>query len=117
MMHCLFKFLNIYIFSFSIVFNSSDALVQPTSPIGLEVEVKLGGTQSNLILTRLTPWMGLLALRKKKVVVENGGSTSESPKSSGHKAIMWTCTVSAPEMTIVLYDMSGSPLYHVRFFF
>nr|GMC55113.1 protein SABRE isoform X1 [Ipomoea batatas] len=85
---------------------------QPTSPIGLEVEVKLGGTQSNLILTRLTPWMGLLALRKKKVVVENGGSTSESPKSSGHKAIMWTCTVSAPEMTIVLYDMSGSPLYH-----
>lgn len=92
-------------------------MVQPTSPIGLEVEVKLGGTQSNLILTRLTPWMGLLALRKKKVVVENGGSTSESPKSSGHKAIMWTCTVSAPEMTIVLYDMSGSPLYHVRFFF
>ncbi|CAH9105183.1 unnamed protein product [Cuscuta epithymum] len=86
---------------------------QLTSPIGVEVDVKLGGAQSNLILARLTPWMDFHALRKKKVLVENGGSTSECPKSSEHKAlIMWTCTVSAPEMSIVLYDMSGSPLYH-----
>ncbi|VFQ86788.1 unnamed protein product [Cuscuta campestris] len=86
---------------------------QPTSPIGFEVDIKLGGAQSNLILARLTPWMDLHALRKKKEAVENErGSTSESPKPAELNAIMWTCTVSAPEMSVVLYDMSGSPLYH-----
>lgn len=42
-------------------------------------------------------------------------SVTEKQKSAELKIIMWTCTVSAPEMTLVLYSMSGLPLYHVRF--
>lgn len=40
-------------------------------------------------------------------------SAPEKPRSTESKAIMWTCTVSAPEMTIVLYSISGVPVYHV----
>ncbi|KAJ8541282.1 hypothetical protein K7X08_002098 [Anisodus acutangulus] len=85
--------------------------LQPASPIRSEVDVKLGGTQCNLVMTRLHPWMHLLALRKKKMVLRGESTTSERSHSSDHKAFMWTSTISAPEMTIVLYDLNGSPLY------
>ncbi|KAK4352296.1 hypothetical protein RND71_027814 [Anisodus tanguticus] len=86
-------------------------LFNPASPIRSEVDVKLGGTQCNLVMTRLHPWMHLLALRKKKMVLRGESTTSERSHSSDHKAFMWTSTISAPEMTIVLYDLNGSPLY------
>lgn len=86
--------------------------LQPASPIRSEVDVKLGGTQCNLVMTRLHPWMRLHALRKKKMVLRGESTTSERSHSSDHKAFMWTSTISAPEMTVVLYDLNGSPLYH-----
>lgn len=88
--------------------------LQPASPIRSEVDVKLGGTQCNLVITRLHPWMQLHALRKRKMVLRGESSTREKSHSSDHKAFMWTSTISAPEMTVVLYDLDGSPLYHVR---
>ncbi|GMH14037.1 hypothetical protein Nepgr_015878 [Nepenthes gracilis] len=56
--------------------------------------------------------MHLLFAKKKKMVLEKETSKQDKPKSAELKAIMWTCTVSAPEMTIMLYSMSGSPLFH-----
>ncbi|XP_040950169.1 protein SABRE isoform X3 [Gossypium hirsutum] len=85
---------------------------QPISPIRAEVDVKLGGTQFNIIMSRLKPWLRLQSSKKKGMVLEEETSTLEKPQSTVSKAIMWTCTVSAPEMTIVLYSISGVPLYH-----
>ncbi|TYH17963.1 hypothetical protein ES288_A05G232900v1 [Gossypium darwinii] len=85
---------------------------QPISPIRAEVDVKLGGTQFNIIMSRLKPWLRLQSSKKKGMVLQEETSTLEKPQSTGSKAIMWTCTVSAPEMTIVLYSLSGVPLYH-----
>ncbi|KAF3634478.1 Protein KINKY POLLEN, partial [Capsicum annuum] len=94
------------------VVSSSYIPLQPASPIRSEVDVKLGGTQCNVVMTRLHPWMRVLALRKKKMVLRGESTTSERSHSSDHKAFMWTSTISAPEMTVVLYDLNGSPLYH-----
>lgn len=57
--------------------------------------------------------MCVLPIKKKKEVsVES--HAEEKPGSSEHKPILWTCTVSAPEMILVLYNLNGFPLYHVR---
>ncbi|KAI8014433.1 Protein SABRE [Camellia lanceoleosa] len=94
------------------VVSSAYIPLQPTSPIRSEIDVKLGGTQCNIIMSRLKPWMHLQSSKKKKMVLQDGNSNPERLRSTESKAIMWTCTVSAPEMTIVLYSLSGSPLYH-----
>ncbi|KAK4850773.1 hypothetical protein QYF36_009700 [Acer negundo] len=86
--------------------------VEPTLPIRVETDVKLGGTQCNIIMSRLTPWLRLHLSKKKKMVLRDETSTHEKPQSTESKAFMWTCTVAAPEMTIVLYSISGLPLYH-----
>ena len=90
---------------------------QPTSPIRAEIDVKLGGTQCNIIISRLKPWMQLHFSKNKKMVLQEGATTNpDKVHSTDSKAIMWTCTVSAPEMTTVLYSLSGFPLYHVSDF-
>lgn len=86
--------------------------LQPTVAVRAEIDVKLGGTQCNLILRRLEPWMRLHFGKKKKTVLKETVTSVQKPKSTESKGIMWTCTVSAPEMTIVLYSMTGLPLYH-----
>ncbi|CAN4095292.1 unnamed protein product [Withania somnifera] len=80
------------------------------SPIRCEIGVKLGGTGCNLIITRLHPWLRLHASKKKKMVLREESSTREKSRSSDHKAIMWTSTISAPELTIMVYDLNGLPL-------
>lgn len=89
-------------------------IFQSASPIRAEVDLKLGGTQCNIIMSRLKPWLRLHSSKNKKMVLKKE-TPFEKPQSSESKPklIMWTCTVSAPEMTIVLYSISGSPLYHV----
>ena len=47
------------------------------------------------------------------MVLREETSVVEKPLVRDAKAIMWTCTLSAPEMTTVLYNSSGLPLYHV----
>ncbi|CAN1159441.1 Protein SABRE [Linum perenne] len=83
--------------------------LSPTSPIRAEIDVKLGGTQCNIIISRLKPWLRLQNLKKKKTVLREEVSPLSKPEL---KAIMWTCTVSAPEMTLVLYSVDDLPLYH-----
>ncbi|RVW65622.1 Protein SABRE [Vitis vinifera] len=46
------------------------------------------------------------------MVLQEGAANPDKVHSTDFKAIMWTCTVSAPEMTTVLYSLSGIPLYH-----
>ncbi|KAL3845764.1 hypothetical protein ACJIZ3_003167 [Penstemon smallii] len=86
--------------------------LQPNSPIRSEIDVKLGGTQCNLLLNRLEPWMRIRPPKKQKRELPEESYAKEKSKSSEQKAIMWTCTASAPEMTIVLYSLNGFPLYH-----
>ncbi|XVE95166.1 hypothetical protein REPUB_Repub02eG0072900 [Reevesia pubescens] len=86
--------------------------IQPISPVRAEVDVKLGGTQCNIIISRLKPWLRLQSSKKKGMVLQEETSTIQKPQSTDSKAFMWTCTVSAPEMTILLYSISGVPLYH-----
>lgn len=88
-------------------------LHQPISPVRAETEIKLGGTQCNIIMSRIKPWLLLHFSKKKKMVLREEASVVVKPQSSDSKTIMWTCNVSAPEMTIVLFDMVGSPVYHV----
>ncbi|KAL5145281.1 Protein SABRE [Glycine soja] len=89
-------------------------LHQPISPVRAETEVKLGGTQCNIIMSRLKPWLFLHSSKKKKMVLQEEASVVARPQSTDGKTVMWTCNVSAPEMTIVLFNMAGSPVYHVQ---
>ncbi|KAL0392207.1 UNVERIFIED_CONTAM: protein SABRE [Sesamum radiatum] len=84
----------------------------PSSPIRSEIDVKLGGTQCNLVLNRLEPWMRIRPPPKPKKETVEESSAKEKSKASEQKAIMWTCTLSAPEMTVVLYSLNGFPVYH-----
>ncbi|XP_059634339.1 protein SABRE isoform X2 [Cornus florida] len=86
--------------------------LQPISPIRSEIDVKLGGTQCKIIMSRLKPWMHLQSSKKKKMVLQEQNTNLDRPSSIESKSIMWTCTVSAPEMAIVLYSLRDSPLYH-----
>lgn len=88
---------------------------QPISPVRAEVDVKLGGTQCNIIMSRLKPWLHLHHSKKKKMVLREETSTPVRSLTTESKVIMWTCTVSAPEMTIVLYSINGLPLYQVSY--
>lgn len=88
-------------------------LHQPISPVRAETDIKLGGTQCNIIMSRLKPWLFLNSSKKKRMVLREETSVVAKPQSTDGKTIMWTCNVSAPEMTIVLFDMAGSPVYHV----
>ncbi|KAK7301095.1 hypothetical protein RJT34_11955 [Clitoria ternatea] len=86
--------------------------VQSIMPVRAETEIKLGGTRCNIILGRIKPWLLLHKPKEKKMVLREESSAAK-PKSTDSKAIMWTCNFSAPEMTIRLFNMAGSPVYHV----
>lgn len=47
------------------------------------------------------------------MVLREETSAIEKPQSTESKAFVWSCTFSAPEMTIVIYGISDVPLYHV----
>ncbi|XP_068657036.1 protein SABRE-like isoform X2 [Aristolochia californica] len=100
------------------VVSSVDIPLQLTAPIRAEIDIKLGGTQCNIIMNRLNPWMRFHMSKKKKMVLSENHANHDRPHNTepvdvtDTKAIMWTCTLSAPEMIIVLYSLSGSPLYH-----
>lgn len=62
---------------------------------------------------RLKPWLQLHNSKKKRMVLHGENVHQEQFQASEVKPIMWACTVSAPEMTIVLYNLDGMPVYHV----
>ncbi|KAK4740890.1 hypothetical protein SAY87_024478 [Trapa incisa] len=92
----------------SLVYLSAD----PTSPIRAEIDIKLGGTRCNLLMGRLKPLLDIQSSKKKKMVLQGGNAAIKKSSSSEPNFIMWTCTVSAPEMTIVLHSITNVPLYH-----
>ncbi|KAJ3674692.1 hypothetical protein LUZ60_005308 [Juncus effusus] len=97
---------------------SIDVPIEAEMPVGIEIDAKLGGTQCNLDLTKLLPWMRLYRLRPKKVKSLSKQSSQiekqNEIKTSNEviKLVMWTCTVSAPEMTLMFYSLDGVVLYH-----
>ncbi|CAN1185325.1 Protein SABRE [Linum perenne] len=88
---------------------------EPTSPIRAEIDVKLGGTQCNIILSRIKPWLRLKNSKKKTMVLREQVAAPPRPKpqsTTTSKPITWTCNVSAPDMTILLYSINDDlPLY------
>ena len=88
--------------------------MQPTSPIRSEIDIKLGGTQCNIIMATLKSLMKLRPPKKVKTVQKDEiASPVKVDSSDDFKLIMWTCTFSAPETTISLTNLEGSMLYHV----
>ncbi|XVF39663.1 hypothetical protein PTKIN_Ptkin01aG0051500 [Pterospermum kingtungense] len=86
--------------------------IEPISPFRAEVDVKLGGIRCNIIMSRLKPLLRLKSSKKKGMVLREETSTIEKPQSTESKAFVWACTVSAPEMAIVLYSIGDVPVYH-----
>ncbi|XP_039039064.1 protein SABRE-like [Hibiscus syriacus] len=97
------------------VFSFVNIPVQPISPVRAEIDVKLGGIRCNVMISTLKKLLRLkpsgTGAKKKEVVLQEETSTIEKPQSTESKAIMWKCTVSVPEITIVLYSISDVPLY------
>ncbi|XP_020590831.1 protein SABRE isoform X2 [Phalaenopsis equestris] len=88
---------------------SVDVPMQLPQPIRSEIDLKLGGTQCNLVVNRLKPWLSVDLSKKKERVVH---ADQEEFQKNKNAAIMWTFTVSAPEMTVVLYSLNDVPLYY-----
>lgn len=83
-------------------------------PIRADIEFKLGGLQCNIVISRLKPWLLLHSSKKKKMVIrEEAPVVKPKPTTDSSKIIVWTCNFSAPKMTIILFNMADSPLYHV----
>ncbi|KAJ4793688.1 Golgi-body localization protein domain isoform 1 [Rhynchospora pubera] len=92
------------------------------APIRAEVDVKFGGTQCNLMISRLAPLLSLSPAKKPKPIVSHEESSSsdlsthrENLKDMEQKAqpIIWNATGSAPEITIILFSTDDLSLFHV----
>ncbi|CAL9760595.1 unnamed protein product [Musa acuminata subsp. burmannicoides] len=88
-----------------------DVPMQPL-PINAEVNVKLGRISCNFIFSRFRPWLSLKLGKKKQMVLREESSYHEKRSTDGTDTIMWRCTVSAPDMNIMVYDLNDCPLYH-----
>jgi hypothetical protein len=86
--------------------------LQSITLVRAEIEIKLGRSQCNIIMSRLKPLLLLRSSKKKKVVLREETSVVK-PKSNDSKTITWTCKFSTPEITIMLYNMAGFPVYYV----
>lgn len=82
-------------------------LSQPGLPISSEVDLKVGGTRCDLLMSRLQPWLHLHGK------THGGTHTLEKSKPADIETIMWRGTVSTPEMTVILYGLDDLPMYHV----
>ncbi|KAK9047048.1 hypothetical protein V6N11_052911 [Hibiscus sabdariffa] len=97
------------------IFSFVNIPVQTVSPVRAEIDVKLGGIWCNVILSTLKKLLRLkpsgTGAKKKAVVLQEEASIIEKPQSTESKAVMWKCSLSVPEITIVLYSISDLPLY------
>lgn len=84
---------------------------QPAKPIQAEVDVKISGVQCNLIISRIKPLIRVNSDKKKPVVLRENAQQEKAPKEK--IALVWACTLSVPELTIVLYGLDDLPLYNV----
>ncbi|XP_072957703.1 protein SABRE isoform X1 [Typha angustifolia] len=91
---------------------SLEVPLEPLLPIRAAVDAKLGGTQCKFVVSRLIPWMRLHLSKRKKMTLSKENPYAQRSQAGDMKPIMWNCTVSAPEMSIVLYNLNGVALYH-----
>lgn len=94
------------------------------APVRAEVDVKFGGIQCNLMISRLAPLLSLCPAKKTKPFVPQEESSSSTlsthqgdTEDSEQKAkpIIWNATGSAPEITIILFSTNDSSLFRVKF--
>lgn len=96
--------------------------LQVDRPLQVQVGIELGGTHCNLMTACVDCWLkfAMRTLQKpKKDFNDIGGTESHSlprPMVAKKKKgkILWSCTFSAPEFTLVAYSLDGMPLYNVR---
>lgn len=84
---------------------------QPALPVQAEVDVKISGFQCNLIMSRIKPLIRINSDKKKPPVVNESPQQEKAPKEK--LALAWACTLSAPDLTIVVHSLDDVPLYHV----
>jgi len=79
-----------------------------------ETQIKIGRSQCNIVMSRIKPWLLLKPPpNKKKMVIKEEAPVAKPKSTDDSKAIVWTCNLSASDLTIMLFSMAGSPLYHV----
>lgn len=67
----------------------------------------------NVIMTRFEPLLRMHFSRKKKMVLKEEKPKIAKSETTGVKPVVWQCTTSVSDMTVVLYNPGGSPIYHV----
>ncbi|KAJ7565154.1 hypothetical protein O6H91_02G050400 [Diphasiastrum complanatum] len=91
----------------------------PNSLYRAEVDVRLGGTQCNVLTNRFEKWMQLNIFKTPKKETSNADSLRHALKKKRKsnqnigQLFCWVCSVSAPEMTVVVYSLDGLALFHV----
>jgi len=79
-----------------------------------DTEIKIGRSKCNIVMSRIKPWLLLKPpSNKKKKLVINETPVVKPKSTDDSKTIVWTCNLSTSELTIRLFTMAGSPLYHV----
>uniref|UniRef100_A0A0E0NV49 FMP27/BLTP2/Hobbit GFWDK motif-containing RBG unit domain-containing protein n=1 Tax=Oryza rufipogon TaxID=4529 RepID=A0A0E0NV49_ORYRU len=91
---------------------SANIPIQSTSPIRAEAGIKISGSQCNIIISRIKPLIPLNSAHKKPTVPRESSTQEKTPKEK--LALDLVFTLSAPELTIVLYSLDDIPLYHVE---
>ncbi|XP_015690856.2 protein ABERRANT POLLEN TRANSMISSION 1-like isoform X2 [Oryza brachyantha] len=89
---------------------SANIPIQSTSPIRAEAGIKISGSQCNLIISRIKPLIPLNSAEKKPLVLSESSTQEKTPKEK--LALDLVFTLSAPELTIVLYSLDDIPLYN-----
>ncbi|KAG8063345.1 hypothetical protein GUJ93_ZPchr0003g18208 [Zizania palustris] len=90
---------------------SANIPIQSTLPIRAEAGIKISNGQCNLIISRIKPLIPPNNSAQKKPLVLHESSTQEkAPKEK--LALDLVFTLSAPELTIVIYSLDDVPLYH-----
>ncbi|KAG0551097.1 hypothetical protein BDA96_01G394300 [Sorghum bicolor] len=83
---------------------------QTTLPVQAEVDIKISGFQCNLIVSRIKPLIRINSDKKKPLVLQDNPQQKKAPKEK--LALSLACTLSAPELTLVLHSLDDVPLYH-----
>nr|CAB3500797.1 unnamed protein product [Digitaria exilis] len=89
---------------------SANIPTQPSLPVQAEVDVKISGFQCNLIISRIKPLIRINSDKKKPLVLHESSQQEKAPKEK--LALAWSCTLSAPDLTLVLHSLDDVPLYH-----
>jgi hypothetical protein len=84
---------------------------QTALPVQAEVDIKISGFQCNLIVSRIKPLIRINSDKKKPLVLHDNPQQKKAPKEK--LALSLACTLSAPELTLVLHSLDDVPLYHV----